>query len=94
MEVGKFMYKFKNDKLPEQFKEYFQTSGASHTHNLRSVTQQKFVQPRVKGLYGLKMIHNTGAKLWNDLPIEIKRQETIKKFTNLFKFYVLEISTE
>ena len=45
MEVGKFMYKFKNDKLPEQFKEYFQTSGASHTHNLRSVTQQNLFNP-------------------------------------------------
>ena len=91
LEIGKFMFKYKNDMLPERFEGYFQLSGTTHDHNLRSVANKKFTQPKVNGLYGLKMIHNTGAKLWNDLPIEIKNQKTIKAFTNLFKFYVLEI---
>ena len=94
LEIGKFMYKYKNKMLPQQFEDYFQTSGATHSHNLRSVAQQKLIQPRVKGLCGLKRIHNTGVKLWNDLPVEIKNQKTIKKFTNLLKFYVLEIRSE
>ena len=85
------MFKYKNGLLPDQFEGYFHLSGATHDHNLRSVAQQKLTQPKVNGLYGLKMIHNTGVKLWNGLPTEIKNQKTIKTFTNLFKFYVLEI---
>ena len=91
LEIGKFMFKYKNGMLPDQFEGYFNLSGTTHHHNLRSVAQQKLTQPKVNGLYGLKMIHNTGAKLWNDLPTEIKNQKTIKAFTNLFKFYVLEM---
>ena len=91
LEIGKFMYKYKNNMLPEKFKNYFQISGTTHSHNLRSVAQQNYEQHRAKSLYGLKMIHNTGVRLWNEFPMEIKSQKTFKKFTNLFKFYVLEL---
>ena len=94
LEIGKFMYKYKNSKLPVRFEGYFQVSGTTHNHNLRSVANQNFVQHKANGLYGLKMIHHLGVKLWNDLPSEIKNQKTIKKFTDLLKFYVLEICNE
>ena len=94
LEVGKFMYKYKNSMLPERFEGYFQLSGTTHNHNLRSVAQQKYTLNKANGLYGLKMIHNTGVKLWNDLPIEIKNQKTLKTFNNLFKHYALEISND
>ena len=74
LEIGKFMFKYKNGLLPDQFEGYFHLSGATHDHNLRSVAQQKLTQPKVNGLYGLKMIHNTGVKLWNGLPTEIKKR--------------------
>ena len=80
--------------FPVRFEGYFQVSGTTHNHNLRSVANQNFVQHKANGLYGLKMIHHLGVKLWNDLPSEIKNQKTIKKFTNLLKFYVLEICNE
>ena len=91
LEIGKFMYKYKNNLLPERFNDYFQVSGTMHRYNLRSVANQNYEQHRAKGLYGLKMIHHTGVKLWNGFPSEIKNQSTLKKFTNLFKFYVLEM---
>ena len=90
-EIGKFMYKYKNNMLPEKFNGYFQLSGTNHNHNLRSVANEKYEQHRAKGLYGIKMIQHRGVKLWNDLPSEIKNQSTLKRFTNLFKFYVTEL---
>ena len=89
-EIGKFMYKFKNNMLPDKFDGYFQLSGTNHSHNLRSVANQNYEQHLVKGLYGLKMLHHRGVKLWNNLPLEIKNQSTLKQFKNLFKFYVVE----
>ena len=90
-EIGKFMYKYKNNMLPEKFNGYFQLSGTNHNHNLRSVANEKYEQHRAKGLYGIKMIQHRGVKLWNELPFEIKNQSTLKRFTNLFKFYVTEL---
>ena len=52
---------------------------------------KKYEQQRAKGLYGIKMIQHRGVKLWNELPFEIKNQSTLKRFTNLFKFYVTEL---
>ena len=90
-EIGKFMFKYKNDLLPEKFNGYFQLCGTTHRHNLRSVTNQNYEQYHAKGLYGLKMIHHRGVKMWNQFPSEIKNQLTLKTFTNLFKFYVTEL---
>ena len=90
-EIGKFMYKYKNNMLPEKFNGYFKTAGTTHNYNLRSVANENYEQHRAKGLYGLKMIHHTGVNLWNQFPSEIKNQKTLKKFINLFKFYVMEL---
>ena len=90
-EIGKFMYKFKNNMLPDKFDGYFQLSGTNHSHNLRSVANQNYEQHLAKGLYGLKMLHHRGVKLWNNLPPEIKNQSTLKQFKNLLKFYVVKV---
>ena len=44
LEIDKFMYKYENSKLPVRFEGYFQVSGTTHNHNLRSVANQNFVQ--------------------------------------------------
>ena len=85
------MYKYSNNLLPEKFDGYFTNAGANHSYNLRSVANKNYEQYRAKGLYGIRMIHCTGVKLWNKLPSEIKNQKTEKQFRNLFKFYVMEL---
>ena len=56
LEKAKFMFKFKNKKLPSNFDGYFQEAGEHHNYNLRSSNQQNYQQSRVRTSYGQRKI--------------------------------------
>ena len=89
VEKAKFMYKYKQNKLPSNFNDYFQEVGENHHYNLRSTSQQNFQPTRFKTRYGKKRIQYDGVKIWNDIPMIIKDSNTLKSFSGLYKAYVL-----
>ena len=48
VEKAKFMYKYKKDKLPSNFNNYFQQKGENHQYNLRSKLNNIFSQSASK----------------------------------------------
>ena len=79
------MYKYANNNLPENFESYFISSGSRHRYILRSVTNQNYEQYHAHGIYGLKMINHSGAKLWNTIPVGIKTEKSLKISISNFK---------
>ena len=89
LEKAKFMFKIKNRKLPEKFQNYFRKSGSVHNYNLRSVANQNFMLHTAHTNYGLRMVHFTGPKLWNEIPLRIKSYYSVKHFSAQYKQYLL-----
>ena len=76
-------------KLPAKFQNYFREAGSVHNYNLRSVANQNFMLHTAHTNYGLRMVHFTGPKLWNEIPLRIKSYYSVKHFSAQYKQYLL-----
>ena len=46
------------------------------------------IQPKVRTIrYGLQSLHYEGAKIWNNMPIDIKRSTSYAHFKHLIKLW-------
>ena len=79
LQTALFMFDFKHNNLPPNFKDYFTTNHQTHSYNTRQA--DNFHLPLPKTTAEKHHILYRGAKLWNDLPY------TITNLTNknLFK---------
>ena len=93
LEKAKFMFRYKNNLLPHNFNDYFQSTGEGHQYSLRSISQQNFRTARFNTKYGKRRIQHNGPKLWNDIPTTIKETKTLKSFSGLYKAYILNSVT-
>ena len=82
------LFKVKNDLFPEIMKKIF-VFQENKTYNLRSGNHlaQKNVQTRQ---YGIEIISNLAAKLWNLLPREIKNSSSLSVFKNKIRKWTPE----
>ena len=64
----------------------------NHTHirrNLRSTTDLTRLHiPKTKRAFGDRAFHVAGPKLWNDLPIHIRKSQSISTFKKLLKTHL------
>ena len=88
-ELGKFMFKYNKGLLPDNFTTYFTRSNTTHSHNTRYTTNN-FKIPRKNKQIGLTTLSYKGAKLWSDIPNEIKDSYTLNIFSNKYKKFLLE----
>ena len=86
-EKGKFMYRLMNKKLPSNF-ETLRCPTQIVQYNLRSSTNERIPEGLARTNYGCKQIKTSGAKLWNDIPIEIRKSESLNIFINKYKSYI------
>ena len=93
LEKAKFLYKYKNNRLPSNFNNYFQEIGENHQYSLRSISNQNLQPSRARTRFGLKKIQHDGVKIWNDIPITIKESQSLKSFAGLYKAYILNTIT-
>ena len=93
LEKAKFMYRYKNNLLPSNFTNYFQSTGEGHQYSLRSIARQNYRTARYRTNYGKRRIQHDGPKLWNDIPVTIKETKTLKSFSGLYKAYILNSVT-
>ena len=88
-DLGVLMYKTINEHGPETFKELFKDVSNVHQHNTRSAEQGNLVISRKNTSIGQQAISYAGAKLWNDIPPEIRNAQSIDTFKARLKDYFL-----
>ena len=78
-ELGISMYKYKNNFLPVNFKDYFQRIDKVHNH-LTTSSKTNFFLLRYLSDYGHKSLAYQGSRLWNEIPNDLKNQSHLEKF--------------
>ncbi len=79
MSVAKFVYKHINDQLPPVFNDYFKPTANAHRHYTRGS-----LNIHVQGQSterGKKTMQYSGARIWNNIPDNIRKAKTLKHFT-------------
>ena len=80
--LGIEVFKSKHQKSPEHIQKLFQSKHL--THNLRDCS--KFIQTDYNTkTYGFKSFSYYGAKLWNSLPICVKKSKNVDIFKECLK---------
>ena len=82
---AKFVYKFKNKKLPKRFDNFLTTQNSHHRYSLRSTNTQEYKCIWGKSNFGMKMLQYEGVQLWNALPDDVRNAESLRNFSKRFK---------
>ena len=86
-----FVYECHNNFAPSHFADYFTQTSHIHSHNTRSAARGDFFMVRKNTLqYGLRSISFNGAKIWNNIPPEIRDSPSVRTFKNKLKNFLLD----
>ena len=72
MELAKFLFRLKNQLLPENFNSFFVSVSAIYKHNTRINQSDNNFLLRERTIFGQKKFEYKGVKIWNNLPNCIK----------------------
>lgn len=90
LEVGKFMFKHKNEMIPVSIANYFQFRNISpHGYNLRSQRTSSDPQIIHRTNSGKRSIYYRGNEVWANVPDEIKTSPSANVFKKIFKSHLL-----
>ena len=78
--IGLFMYKYRNNLLPDIFNDFFETNKDTHEYNTRNASQLR--TPLVKNDLANRFISKTGVLYWNKIEAHIKTDTKISSFKN------------
>ena len=81
LEVGKFMCKFHNHILPENFQDFFQYVSNIHNHNTRRAANKCLYPVRANTTFSKSTLKYKGVEVWNDIPIDVKKLPSLKSFS-------------
>lgn len=73
-EISIFMYKYKNNMLPQSFDGSFREHQANHKYNTRNKCDYQLP------IHKMKTILDIGPRMWNELPLYLKSSRTIGQF--------------
>ena len=82
---AKFIFKYKNEKLPPNFQNFLVTDRPNHNYGLRNRNKNDYKCIWGKTVYSMKMMQYDGAKIWNEIPDYIKSYTEIKEFSRNYK---------
>ena len=88
--IGKFMFSYSRDLLPECFDNLFIFNNQIHDHNTRAATKYRSHACRTN-IKQFTILHQ-GPKIWNCLPPSITEINTISSFKRKLKEYLIENS--
>ena len=80
MELAKFMFKLKNQLLPENLNYFFVSVSAIHKYNTRINQNDNKFLPREGTIFGQQKLEYKDVKIWNNLSNCIKYIPTLSKF--------------
>ena len=75
LKVSLFIYKFKNDKsnTPAVLLNILIPASDIHSYNTRYAANQNFFKPSVRTNYGISTFKFSAIKIWESVPLELKR---------------------
>ena len=88
------MYKSYNKLLPETAGEFPLLVERVHPYGTRSAISGNIFLPRYDLSFTQKSIAISGAKLWNEIPVNIKRAVSLDSFKDKLKAYYLQLQTD
>ena len=91
--LTKFVYKYFDRTVPNNFQNWFKLTSQVHHYNTRTNfnletmtnTKQLYIPFRRTSRYGFNQIRVQASKLWNDLPDDIKQKGTLHQFCCVLK---------
>ena len=85
-----FVFDSVNKTSPTCFHDFFLLNSSVHHYSTRQASQGDLYMSRKNSLqYGLKSIRYLGAKLWNELPVELRNASSKTLFKTKLKSYFL-----
>ena len=84
-EMGFFLYKTLNGLAPDSMLEMFEKQADILQYSTRSANVGGIFIPHRNLSKGQEAISYAGARLWNEIPIEIKRAQTSETFKGELK---------
>ena len=92
LETGKFQYKYEKDLLPTEIGNYFKTSADNqHNYGLRSRDNDKAPRFISRSKIGEKSIQFKGNQIWNAMPLDIRKSESLSIFKSAYKKCLLSL---
>ena len=76
-EISKIMYQHKHKMIPDHFTDYFCNTTKNHSHYTRHSSKDTVYLARYTSSRTQKSIKYVGAKVWNDIPLDIKRSSYV-----------------
>ncbi len=62
---------------------------SNHSYNTRFASNLNFSRPTVRTNYGIHTFKYTASKLWEQIPLNIKKLESIHQFKKQYKLFLL-----
>lgn len=84
LQVAKFCFKFNKNLLPSSFNQFFVKVSNIHHYGTRNSNINLYI-PKQNNLSGGKMLQSLGSKIWNDMPKDLLKCQTVKTFIQKFK---------
>ena len=91
LDMGIFMYKCQNGSIPDSITEIYTTVYSCHT---RSVDMGNLPIPRLVHSYAQSSLSYTGAKLWNEIPIKIRKVQSVETFKEKLREHYSKIQNK
>ena len=88
------MFKRQNRLLPETAGDFHVPADKVHSYQTRSAVSGNAFLPRYDLSFTQKSITFIGAKLWNEIPVSIKKALPLDLFKDKLKAYYLQIQNE
>ena len=92
IEWGKTMFKFQNNMLPKAFENYF--SKPNHDYATRFASSLNFEFVRANSCRDESMLQVIGPKTWSNIPLAIKKSESLKIFIRDYRAHLVEQMNE
>ena len=80
LDLGIFMYQSYNKLLPETAGEFHLPAEKVHLYGTRSAISGNIFLSRYDLSFTQKSIAFSGAKLWNEIPVNVKREVSLNSF--------------
>ena len=77
------MFKFRKDKLPVVFYDYFISNSCIHNYSTRR--KDEYHLNTINSYYGSRKLSSLGSSLWNSLTVEQQNNRNIKNFLYVCK---------
>ena len=92
--MGIFMYKCQNNLVPESITKLYTTVDNIHSYQTRSSDSGDLHVPRVIHSCAQKSISYSGAKIWNDIPVEVRKAQSIYIFKRKLREHYVRIQNQ